>query len=290
MAEELITGTNVDEGTPDTGTDGSQTTGDGLPTEDGGQPDTDGQTATPQGPDGSQEDTFFDPRDVADDPKLNAAYKNMQRAYTKKMQGVADQRKKIDAYDAFYQNPLEQIQRVAQQYGYQLTNQQAQQVAQQAQAQPSEPWQPQSWEEVSTKIEQLADQKAQEYLQQKMGPVMNQVQTMRKESIESQLAEIDPTWQQYEGEMKEVLQTHPTLANDPSKLYRLSVPQDVLESRATQAALRKMETRQSSAQISGHSTTPKSPQMGLPDKPVSFAEAVSAAKKALAEQGIRPGE
>jgi len=276
-----------DAGYPDTGPAGGQTTGDGPQQSDlGGQSAGDSKATTQPGP-SDVEDMFFNPQDIADKPELMAAYKGMQKAYTKKMQSLADQRHKIEAYDAFYSNPIEQVQRVAQQYGYQLTRAEAADMANkmQGQNQVDQDWQPQNWNDVMERATQIAEQR----IMEKMNPVFSQVQDMRKQSIESALTEIDPTWQQYEDSMKSELAKHPTLANDPAKLYRLSVPQEVLESRATQAALRKLEDRQKSAGVSGTSTTNKKPGSGLPDKPLSFSEAVEAAKKNLAEQGIRPG-
>ena len=279
MAEELTTEPGTDEGQADLGSDGSQTTEAAPDLGDGQSADQTTQQGT--------EDTFFDPRDIADDPKLMSAYKNMQSAFTKRMQGISDQRNKIEAYDAFYANPIEQVQRVAQQYGYQLSPAQAQNIVQNEgapnPATAGEDWQPNNWNEVMDRATQIAEKN----ILAKMNPVLDQVQTMRKESIESELSKIDPTWQQYEDDMRQTLQSHPTLANDPANLYRMSVPPEVLESRATQAALRKMEDRQASAQVSGKSTTSKTPGAGLPDKPVSFSDAVKAAKHSLAEQGIR---
>lgn len=284
MAEETLTSeTGVDAaGQSPTESDGNQTTGTEPAASIDGQSGVDGQTTV--GPD-QTEDTFFDPRDVQDDPNLQAAYKQMQKSYTKKMQGISDQKQKIDAYDAFYQNPIEQVQKIAQQYGYQLTQAQAAAAVEQNTAQSEQDWQPQNWNEVMEKATAVAEQR----IMQKMNPMLSQVQDMQKTSIETQLAEIDPTWHQYEDRMKSNLSKHPTLSKDPSMLYRLSVPSEVLESRATQAALRKMETRQQSQQVSGKSTTSKVPTGGLPDKPVSFAEAVDAAKKSLADQGILQG-
>jgi len=287
MAEELQNAEpSGDAGYPDTGPVAGQTIGDGPqdPT-DGQSALADGQSTTQPGPaESGQEDTFFDPKDIADKPELMAAYKGMQSAYTKKMQAMADSRHKIEAYDAFYSNPIEQVQRIAQQYGYQLTQKQAADAAQQMQG-VDENWQPNNWDDVMERATQIAEQR----IMEKMSPLLGQVQDMRKQSIESALTEIDPTWQQYEDTMMENLRVHPTLANNPSMLYRMSVPQEVLESRATQAALKKLEQKQQSAQVSGTSTTHKAPQGGLPDKPVSFQDAVSAAKQVLADQGIRPG-
>ena len=280
MAEELNSEPGVDGGQSELGSGGSQTT------EAEPEQSVDGQSGEETTQQGPPEDVFFDPRDVQDDPKLQAAYKQMQRAYTKKMQSISEQRQKIDAYDAFYQNPIEQVQKIAQQYGYQLSPAQAQEAAKVLEADATtQDWQPNNWNDVMQRATEMAEQR----IMEKMNPMLSQVQNMRKESIESQLSEIDPTWQQYEDRMKSSLAKHPSLSNDPAMLYRVSVPQEVLESRATQAALRKMETRQQSAQVSGKSTTSKSPTSGLPEGPVSFEEAVNAAKKSLADQGISRG-
>ena len=285
MAEELKNAEPTgDAGYPDTEPVSEQTIDSGPQASDAGQSAGD-QTITPPGPAETEEDTFFNPADIADKPELMTAYKQMQKSYTQGRQEIADSKHKIDAYDAFYQNPIEQVQRIAQQYGMQLTPAQAADAAQQLQGQTESEWQPQNWNEVMDKATQIAEQR----IMEKMNPVFSQVQSIRKQSIEQTLSEIDPTWQQYEDGMKANLQSHPTLANDPSMLYRLSVPPEVLESRATQAALKKLETRQQSAGVSGTSTTSKTPGAGLPDKPLSFSDSISAAKKLLAEQGIRPG-
>jgi hypothetical protein len=236
---------------------------------------------------GPQEtDSFFDPNQVPDD--LKPAYKNMQAAFTKKMQALAENRQKVEAYDAFTANPMGELQRLATQYGYQLTPAQQQAVAEAAQNETD--WQPQSWQEVESKISRSAVDQAKEELMQQFGPIINQVQSLKQSSIENQLSEIDPTWQQYESEMATNLNSHPTLANDPAMLYRMSVPSDVLESRATQAALRKMEAKGQSAQVSSGSSTPKKPGTEMPDKSMSFDEAVTFAKNKIAEDGIKaPG-
>ena len=130
-------------------------------------------------------------------------------------------------------------------------------------------------------------QAAEQRVLKKLEPYIGQVKNLRKQSIESQLSEIDPTWQQYEDRMSEVVQKHPTLANDPATLYRISVPQEVLESRATQAALRKLEAKRDSNQVSGTSTTNKAAASGLPDRPMTLQESVEWAKKDLERRGIR---
>jgi len=279
MSEEDTGTEGLGEGQADVGSDGSQTT-DAAPGLDSGQPGSDAAQTTGNGPDA--EDTFFDPRELEGRPELQAAYKQMQRAFTKRMQEMSANKQKIEAYDAFYSDPIGQIQKVAQQYGYNLTRGEAAQIQNEQQAQDgsgNQSWQPNSWDDVM--------QAAEQRVLKKLEPYIGQVKNLRKQSIESQLSEIDPTWQQYEDRMSEVVQKHPTLANDPATLYRMSVPQEVLESRATQAALRKLEAKRDSNQVSGTSTTTKTAASGLPDKPVSFQDAYEAAKKILADKGIR---
>src|ERR1051325_9370510 len=64
--------------------------------------------------------SFFDPASIAGKPELEAAYKQMQGSYTKRMQEFAKHRTKIDAYDAFERDPLGTMRNIAQQYGYQF--------------------------------------------------------------------------------------------------------------------------------------------------------------------------
>ena len=63
----------------------------------GGQETPAQTTALPQDTQGKQEDTFFDANNLA--PELQAAYKNMQAAYTKKTQEIADVKKKAESLD-----------------------------------------------------------------------------------------------------------------------------------------------------------------------------------------------
>lgn len=251
------------------------------------QPEPEGQSAEPEGtsdPAPQAEDTFFDPTSLPEE--LTPAYKQMQAAYTKKMQAIAQDRQKIQAYDAFSQNPVAEIQRLATMYGIQIGQQGQQPTAQQQETE----WQPQSWQEVEQRISEAAFERAKSELAKEYAPMVSQVKEMRQADIERQLYEIDPTWQNYEDQMAANLQEHPTLASDPAKLYRLSVPQSVLESRATQKALQRMEDKGRAAQVGSGSKTPKKPGTGVPDGPMSFDDAVNFAKKKLAEEGIvRPG-
>jgi hypothetical protein len=239
-----------------------------------------GQDAgTTSGPQTPAEDSFFDPNEVPDN--LKPAYKNMQAAFTKRMQELSKHRQKIEAYDAFYSNPVENIRNVARQYGIDLGGNQEQKGPDVT----AEDYQPKSWQEVYSNAKEMAKSE----ILQELQPFIQGVQQVRKESIEHQLNEIDPTWQQYEDAMKDNMSRHPSLARDPALLYRVSVPPEVLESRATQRALKRLEAKGQSAQVSSSSTTTKHPS-AMPDKPVSFADAVAAAKRKLADDGIAPGK
>lgn len=239
---------------------------------------TTGQTAGTQT---VSEETFFDPRDIADKPELLAAYKQMQKAFGKKNEEIKAARSKIEVYDQFSQDPLGALKRMASQMGYEL--------ARPGGAQPNAPGQtgqeePQSWEDVF----RIAEQRAEAKLLQRFAPVLQEVSTLKRTNIEKLLDDSAPDWRQYEEDMMGNLRAHPSLVNDPVKLYRLSVPQEVLESRATQAALKKMQDKVNSAQTSGQSTTSKKAGVGSPDKAMSFNEAVQFAKAKLAEEGMRP--
>jgi len=65
------------------------------------------------------------------------------------------------------------------------------------------------------------------------------------------------------------------------------VPPELLESRATQRALKKLESKVKGGEVAGTSTT-KQQQSGLPNKSLSFQDAISAAKKKLATDGLKP--
>jgi hypothetical protein len=274
-------GTVSGEGQPAAGSETTTPTGSGTVQ---GQPEGSGVGTTGQDA-GTQaaEDVFFDPRDLEGKPELQAAYKQMQKAFGKKMEDIKKARSKIEAYDQFSTDPLGQIQQIASQMGYKLTRADAQAMATQAGV-GGQPPEPQSWEEVF----RIAEQRAETKLMQKFGPLLQEVSTLKKNNVEKLLDDHAPDWRQYEDDMMANLKAHPSLVNDPVKLYRLSVPQEVLESRATQAALKKMQDKVNSSQTSGQSTTTKKAGVGTPDKVMSFAESVEYARAKLAEDGLRP--
>jgi len=222
------------------------------------------------GPQQQADDTFFDPESIKDKPELMAAYKQMQKAYTKKTMSIKDVQRKAEAYDQFNSNPKQYMEQLARQMGYSLT----------PAGQRSEPedWQPQTWDDVLAKAEEQAEAR----VMKKLEPYLGQIQNMRKKNIETFLDDNAPDWRQYEDDMMSTLKKHPSLVDDPLSLYRLSVPQDVLMSRATQQVLKKMESKAKSAGTSGISTTAKGKSTEMPDRPLSFNEAVEFAKRQMA--------
>lgn len=239
-----------------------------------------GQAQAPHGQDAGQapppqptdEPSFFDPTSLS--PELIPAYKMMQGRFTQGMQKVKGQERKIQAFDAFESNPHSQeIQQFMARYGYVP----ASQVQQMQQSQPQQPqqWEPQTWDEVMAKAEERAEQRIMERLQ----PVLGQVYQQTAKTIEQQLSTIDPKWRDYEDQMKENLARFPQMVNTPDLLYRISVPQEVMEAKAIREALDKFQGKAAHAAVGTKSSAPRS----TPAKPKvsSFDDAVAAAKREL---------
>ena len=216
----------------------------------------------------SAEDSFFDSSTL--DPALQPAYKQMQAAFTKKTQAIAGDRGKIAEYDRFMSDPA-------------YRNAMIQQFGGQQPAQPQEAaadWQPDTWEDVMQKAEDRAYQRFVGEVQ----PLLKEVQGVRKTQIEADLDEHVPEWRQYEDEMSETLTAHPTLANDPVKLARLALPEAVLQSKAMQAALQKLQKKTAGASVSkGSSTAAPDSGADIPRQRRSFQEAYQVAKKKVAD-------
>lgn len=218
----------------------------------------------------SSEDSFFDPDELT--PELLPAYKNMQAAFTKKMQSYSADKHKIEAYNNFEQNPLGTLQMLAQQYGYQLMQPGNQQVDEQ------QDWSPQTWDEVLAKAEAQAEEKVLKRLE----PLINKVQDLQQSNTEAYLDNNFPDWRQFEEGMHDLLKKHPTLANDPGTLYKMAVPDEILKSRAAKSALQKIQANAANAQVSSQSTTqqPASPNL---NGPPSFNQAVEIARARIAQ-------
>lgn len=226
------------------------------------------------------EELIYDPEMIRGKPELEALAKQLQGSYTKKSQEIAQHKQKIQAFDEFAANPAQALQQLATQFGYTLTRAQAQQMVNEQQKQQFEP---QSWDEVINKAKAETRQEVLKELE----PFLNNVKETRKGQLEKLLDDTCPDWRVYEDDMMKTLQTHPTLVNDPEKLYRMSVPASVLESRAAQAALRKLQNKAESAQISSGSSTNQTAD-SKPKGKMTFNESVEYAKAKLASQGIKP--
>lgn len=208
-----------------------------------------------------------------------ALNKQFKSAYTKKLEAVKKDREKIDAYNNFMSNPEQSLKTAAQQYGYKMVpmNQPAQ--AQANGADEYEGWQPNTWGEVENKFFPKFEQKIMQKIMGQLSPVFENLQNITSSNIERQLNDIDPDWKLYEDEMTTNLKMHPTLARDVGKLYRLSVPEDVLKNKYTQAALKKFEEKAKSAKVSSKSSV--SASAAPINKKLSFTEAVEEAKRRL---------
>lgn len=285
MAYDPVIGTEIPDGQPEevvvepAGTEGAE-----------GQPDATIQTTGDTGPEA--EDVIFDPAEFDRlvsglTPELqtsaNALRKSLQSNYTKKTTQIAGDRtqfeNKIKAYDQFEADPVGTIQRYAQQFGLNVSNPNQEQQTKGLED-------PQSWDDVTNHVGGIAEQRAYDRIMKDLSPYLGQFQNMRKSAIETELNQIDPAWQNYESVMQDNLKAHPTLANDPKLLYQMSVPSEVLESRATQAALKKLEAKGQSAKVAGSSKTTNQ-GVTQPTGMMTFAESVAYAKSELAKQGIR---
>lgn len=220
-----------------------------------------GQT-TGNGPDAGAVESFFDPTSIAGKPELEAAYKQMQGSYTKRMQEFSKHRHKLDAYERFEKDPLGTLRQLASQYGYQFV--------QAGENQPKD-WNPQSWDDVMAK--------AKEEVLKEMQPVFNEVKSLKKQNIETYLDTNHSDWRTYEDAMMDNLKAHPSLVQDPDKLYRMSVPPEVLEAKAIAKAMQKLKGSQENAQVSGGTTSKQTIQ--APTGPLTFDQAVAVAKQRM---------
>jgi hypothetical protein len=254
-------------------TDPTGTT-DATPGSDDGQSISTDQT-TSDGPDaGAKDESFFDPKSIEHSPELMQAYKQMQGNFSKKMQGIRDSRQKIDAYDAAMRDPQGTARQLAAQLGMTVVDGQPQPVG-------GEEFKPQSWEDVVTHVtEQVREEMSQQY-----APLVGEVKNLKQQNIEQYLDGNYSDWRTYESEMIGTLQKHPSMANDPDTLYRLSVPTEVMEARATERALKKLKGGVDAGAVGG---TKKATQQTStqPTGPLSFDEAVKFAKGQLASRGI----
>lgn len=280
---------------------------DAAPAETGGKPAGDGATApaiaeskpadagqasaskaqahggkTAKEPAGMEEETFFDPNEVPE--ALKPAYKHMQAAFTKKMQALSNLRQKAEFADKVFADPIGAMQKLAAQFGYSLSRADAAKAAgsNAGQDEIGPDWQPQTWQEVLQKAEERAAAK----IIAQLRPMLGEISNIKRANIEKQLAEIDPAWQQYEDAMIENLRRFPQMADDPALLYRVSVPPEVIEARATKKALQKFENK-ARATVSAVGSTSKITGGQEPDKKFSSVfEAAEWARRKMEEEGF----
>ncbi len=196
------------------------------------------------------------------------------------MQQVKASKTKIDAYEQFERDPHGTMQQLAKAYGYQLLQGQQEKA--------NENWEPKTWDDVFTRAKSEAKAEVMKEFEPILKPVFDEVKNLRKANIEKSLEEIDPQWKLYETDMMDSLKAHPTLVSDPEKLYRMSVPKAVIEAKAMKDALVRLQSKQSSAQVSGGSSTTAKPSQ-VP-RASNFQEAVAIAEKQVIAQGFRkPG-
>lgn len=238
-----------------------------APQTSGEQPVTSSQT-TSSGPDVEAIESFFDPKSIEGKPELQSAYKQMQGEFTKRLQGIKANQAKIDAYEAFERDPHGTIRQIAQQYGFNMV---------QSDPKSKDDWQPKTWDDV---LERARDEVRKEF-----EPITNEVRSLKRKNVESYLDSQHPDWRTYESSMVDLLKAHPSMANDPDTLYRLSVPPEVLEARATKQALAKLKGEGQNARLSGNKTT-SVPTTTEPTGPLSLADAVKVAKDRLTAKGV----
>ena len=142
-------------------------------------------------------------------------------------------------------------------------------------------WQPNTWNEVLTAFVPKVMEQLTGTLQTSFKPVMDNLKTLTTSNVERQLTEIDPQWRTYEDNITDTLKEHPTLANNVGRLYRISVPEEVLTARATQTALKKFETKAASAKIQGKSSIQSSTEPT--NQKLTFDQAVEKAKRDLGQ-------
>jgi hypothetical protein len=241
---------------------------------------TEGQTAgqsvaptqTTNGTEGGGE-SFYDYESIRGKPELEAQYKDMQRAFTKKTQAFSEGKDKIAQYDQFMANPVDSLRMLAQQNGYQLV-----------QGQPEHDGKPKTynnWDEVRDDFKESIRAEVMQELQ----PMFGELQGLKKQNVEQALNNSHPDWRTYEDEMMVTLQAHPTLVNDPDTLYRMSVPEEVLEARANKRALQKIQGT-TEGKVQGQSTTTQQPTKT--HGKLTFDEAVAHARQEVRRQGHAP--
>jgi len=249
-----------------------------APTGDKGQSISPAQT-TSNGPDtGAQGESFFDPKTIEHDPNLMQAYKQMQGNFSKHMSRVRADQDKINQYNQAMADPAGTVRQLAARYGMTVVDGKPQAANGGEQA-----FAPKTWSDVVNHVrKQVSDELTQQYQ-----PLVNQVKDLKQQNVSQYLDTKFPDWKTYETEMIQSLQTHPSLAQDPDLLYRMSVPPEILEARATARALERLRGGTDAGLVPGAKRATLSTST-KPTGPMTFDESVAYARSKLKEQGLRP--
>lgn len=232
----------------------------------------------------AEEPAFFDRKEwetslegLKDNPDqvehLRSLEKMLLGQWTKKTQGIAEERQKVEAYNAFMEyverDPQGAIVSLQQQLGLTPSADKATNVADQATGEKEYS----DWGEVFADIKK----DVMEDMRREFAPAMASVHKMTTQQVESQLDGIDSDWRLYEDGIAATLKKYPNMANDIPTLYRNSVPPEILEQRATKVALERLEKQTKAAALA--SPAPVRSKKGSPTKAMSFQEAYEQAKK-----------
>ena len=240
----------------------------------------DGQSISPDRTTASGTDTgatgesFFDPKTIEHDDNLMAAYKGMQGTFSKKMDGIRAGQNKIDQYDAAIADPQGTVRQLAARLGMTVVDGQPAAVD-------GETFNPGSWEDV---VRHVTDQVRSEMTQQ-YEPLVGEVKSLKQQNIEQYFDGKYTDWRTYESEMIDTLQQHPSMANDPDRLYQMSLPAEVLEARATERALARLKGSTDAGAVPGAQKATQTTS-NKPTGSISFDEAYKYAKGELARQGL----
>jgi hypothetical protein len=218
------------------------------------------------------------PEAKAENDKL---YRELNKSYTQKTQALAEQRQKVEFVDQFMQmyqrDPDSALGELMKTLGYQPK------AAPAAQARPDAPgdanWQPKTWTEVLEKASEMAASKMRGEIQ----PVMEKYEELSTQTIEQKLNEIDPQWRLYEDKMRENMARYPDMVNNLADLYRISVPPEVQEKLAYNAAMRKLDGERQAGRVSGSASVPRAVDSGADIK--TFDDAVRLAQEKLKSGG-----
>jgi hypothetical protein len=220
---------------------------------------------------GASGESFFDYETIKGKPELEAAYKDMQRAFGRGSEANKLGANKIAQHDQFMANPIDTMRSIAQQNGYQLVQGQPEAGAD------GEPATFNSWDDVM--------QEAERRVMANLQPMVGELQNIKRQTVESSLDNAYPDWRTYEEPMMQLLEKYPRLVDDHDMLYRMAVPQEVITSRATKAALRKIQGHTDSGNVQGQSTTTQQPTKSKGK--MTFDQAVDFARGEVSKQGLR---